>query len=250
MTPLYTSRPNWLHIATGGLVFVVAPIAVLVAGALLALAVKSDLILGRDNKLAALTRINQSLERGRQATQRIDADEGQSLKADFLGAAQDSLLIAELQNRLRALCLANGVELNSANALPSKAVGANAYLGLRIMLRGRVSDVQKVLHAIETNAPLLFVERAAMRIDTWPLKSNDQSRNDAPALVVELDIFGARLPETRTEVSQKTNTVGTEQGQSPSDAAMQILAMDPSMAPGSVMAPSLSNTNRSGRPMR
>ncbi len=117
------------------------------------------------------------------------------LAADYLSGPQAPVILAALQNQLRTLALTRGVELNSANNLPARNEQHLEYLGLRVAFRGRLQEIQAILHEIETARPFLFVERAVLRVDSWPLKSADSGRNGAPAVIAELDVYGVRLPE-------------------------------------------------------
>ncbi len=80
------------------------------------------------------------------------------------------------------------------------------YLGLHLIVRGEIKDIQQVLHVIETGRPLLFVSRASLRLDSWPITSNDPARNGQPALVAELDVFGAMLPTSVASAAPEANT--------------------------------------------
>ena len=144
------------------------------------------------SRIETLARLRNNIDAGQRALNSPVTDPLVEFAGDFLSGSQESIVVAELQNRLRGLAIGNKVELNSAHALPSRSIGAVSYLGLRMVLRGRVPDIQRVLHTIETGVPLLFVERIGMRIDTWPMKSTEPAVDGAPALVVEMDIFGAR----------------------------------------------------------
>jgi hypothetical protein len=190
----FQPRRGWLCIISGTCVFLMVPLALAMGGLLFAATFVQDLDSEISGRRTAISRLKRAATANYAALQHDDAADLTSLKSDFLPGAQDAIITAELQNRLRALALSNAVELNSANALPARNVGANSYLGLRLFLRGRVADIQTVLHSIETSSPLLFVERASLRVDPWPMKSADPARQDAPALVVELDVYGAKLP--------------------------------------------------------
>jgi hypothetical protein len=147
-------------------------------------------------QLEAATRLEQAAAAARTSLATLETQGSQISSSDFLAGTDVPLIAAELQNRLRTLAQDNNIEMNSAYVLPVKASGANQYIGVRVLLRGEIADMQRVLHVVETGAPLLFVERATLRIDSWPLNSADPTQSGAPALVAELDIFGARLPDT------------------------------------------------------
>lgn len=148
------------------------------------------------NRRATIARLQAAAEESRAVLAAPQADRTAALAGDFLAGAQDPIIVAELQNRVRTLALASQVEFNSANALPPRTAEGIGYLGLRVQLRGQLRDIQAVLHAIETGTPLLFVERAALRVDSWPMKSSDAARDGRPALIADVDVFGARLPSS------------------------------------------------------
>ena len=166
-----------------------------------------------------LARLRSVIAQSRRVTDPGGAATDQALTADFLSGGQDAVIVAELQSRLRRLAMANSVELNSANTLPSRTIDQLTYLGLRASLRGQLPDIQRILHAIETGAPLLFIERLALRVDTWPIKSADPAQDGAAALVAEFDVFGAKLP---ADVAAKS-TAGTEPATAPATAPAPIV---------------------------
>lgn len=119
--------------------------------------------------------------------------------ADYLQGAEDAVIVAELQNRLRSIAIGSDVEVNSSSALPTKTIDGHAYLGVRISLRGQMKEVHGVLHAIETAEPWLFVERLAMHLDTSRLQSRVPGFEGAFPLIADVDVFGARLPAAFAE---------------------------------------------------
>jgi hypothetical protein len=172
---------------------VLAALIILAAGYWPALGMIGDLQARIVSQRETLARLNSEIA-VRQAG--IGSSDGRvsPFTADFFTGGSESLVVAGLQNRLRDLAIARNVDLNSANNLPSRTEGGVTYLGLHLILRGEIKDIQQVLHVIETGRPLLFVSRASLRLDSWPITSNDPARNGQPALVAELDVFGAMLP--------------------------------------------------------
>lgn len=170
-------------------------------------------------QVESATRLQQAAAAARASLAALDAQGSQISSSYFLAGTDVPLIAADLQNRLRALAQANNIEMNSAYVLPVKTSGANQYIGVRVLLRGEIADVQRVLHVVETGAPLLFVERATLRIDTWPLNSTDPTRSGAPALVAELDIFGARLPDASVKTPPRASA---RQAQRPDDIAAEV----------------------------
>jgi hypothetical protein len=122
-------------------------------------------------------------------------------RGDFLAGASDATIGAELQTRLRAIVNANQSELISAQALPARKAGALQAIGLRLQIRGALDKVQRIVHAIESLQPLLFIERAVIRQDQAAGAAPARSGLDAVRLFVELDVIGARWP-TSAEIRQ------------------------------------------------
>jgi hypothetical protein len=188
-----------------------APLAVLAALILLAggywpaLGMIGDLQARIASQRETLARLNSEIA-VRQAG--IGSSDGRAspFTADFLAGGSESLVVAGLQNRLRDLAIAHNVDLNSANNLPLRTESGVTYLGLHLIVRGEIKDIQQVLHVIETGRPLLFVSRANLRLDSWPITSNDPARNGQPALVAELDVFGAMLPTSIASENAEAST--------------------------------------------
>lgn len=112
---------------------------------------------------------------------------------DFLSGMQDSLITAELQSRLNAMAAARKAEVASMRVLPARVADGITYLGLRIQLRGEVKSVHELIYHVETSAPLLFVERAVLRLEERRGAVHGRSA-DVPILFAELDVYGGKWP--------------------------------------------------------
>jgi hypothetical protein len=119
-------------------------------------------------------------------------------RGDFLSGPEDAIIVADLQTRLSALIAARNAELSSARALPSKTRDGLEYLGLGLQIRAEMKSVQEILHAIETGTPLLFVERADLRLDERGAAAG-RSRNaeSVAPMVLEIAVYGAKGPSQR-----------------------------------------------------
>ena len=132
---------------------------------------------------------------GRQARPDLSPAGLERYRGDFLGGAEDPIIVAELQTRLSSLIAARAGELNSAQALQPKAKDGLDYLGLRLQFRAEMKSVQEILHAIETSAPLLFIERAALRLDERGGADRGKAADSVAPMSVEIDIYGAKWPD-------------------------------------------------------
>jgi hypothetical protein len=130
----------------------------------------------------------------RQARPDLSPDSLERYRGDFLAAAEDPIILAELQTRLSSLIAARAGELNSAQSLQAKAKDGLDYLGLRLQFRAEMKSVQEILHAIETGTPLLFVERAALRLDDRGGADRGKGADSVAPMSVEVDVYGAKWP--------------------------------------------------------
>lgn len=120
----------------------------------------------------------------------------ESYKGDFLATDSEAIVIADLQKQLGSLIAANGAELLTAQAIPSRSRGNAKSLGVRIQLRGSIDRIQRIVHTVETSRPLLFVERAILRADPTVTSSATLAGLAAVRLSVELDVVGVQWADT------------------------------------------------------
>jgi hypothetical protein len=191
--PLVT--PKWFMRCIALLLLVSIPTAIVVGVVLparqLVVVLEADLA----TKRATLARLNAVITYGNEAAKQGPSITADIYATDFLTGTQNPVIIAELQNRLRAVAIDKKSELNSVNALPSKSVDGRIYLGLRAVFRGHLKDIQQIVHFVETSSPLLFIDRAVMRLDVRPMGNGDAIQSAVPALIAELDIYGARASD-------------------------------------------------------
>jgi len=130
---------------------------------------------------------------GRQAGSEISVSDLERYRGDFLAGSEDSIIVADLQTRLSSLMAARNAELSSARALPAKSRDGLEYLGLGLQIRAEMKSIQEILHAIETGAPMLFVERAVLRLDERAAGRARSAESIAP-MTLEIDVYGAKWP--------------------------------------------------------
>ena len=132
---------------------------------------------------------------GHQTDVEITATDLERYRGDFLTGPEDSIIVANLQTQLSSLITARNAELNSARALPPKSRDGLEYLGVGLQIRAEMRSIQEVLHAIETGTPLLFVERAALRLDErGAAAGRARSAESIAPMTLEIDVYGAKWP--------------------------------------------------------
>jgi hypothetical protein len=116
-------------------------------------------------------------------------------RGDFLAGPEDAIILADLQTRLRSLITARNAELTSARTLPPKSREGLEYLGLGLQIRAEMKNIQAVLHAIETGTPLLFVERADLRLDERGASAaRARDAESIAPMTLEIALYGAKWP--------------------------------------------------------
>jgi general secretion pathway protein M len=146
--------------------------------------------------IRALSILKSVAAEARQARPDLSPDSLERYRGDFLAGAEDPIILAELQTRLSSLIAARTGELNSAQSLQAKAKEGLDYLGLRLHFRAEMKNVQEILHALETSTPLLFIERAALRLDDRGGADRGKGADGVAPMSVEVDVYGAKWPDT------------------------------------------------------
>jgi general secretion pathway protein M len=135
------------------------------------------------------------IAQGRQPGSEISPSDLERYRGDFLAGPEDAIIVADLQTRLRSLITARNAELSSARALQSKSRDGLEYLGLALQIRAEMKGIQEVLHAIETGRPLLFVERADLRLDERGATAGRARNVESIApMTLEIAVYGAKWP--------------------------------------------------------
>ena len=135
------------------------------------------------------------IAQGHQVGAELSASDLERYRGDFLAGPEDAIIVADLQTRLRSLITARNAELSSARALQPKSRDGLEYLGLALQIRAEMKNIQEVLHAIETGVPLLFVERADLRLDERGAAAGRARNAESIApMTLEIAVYGAKWP--------------------------------------------------------
>lgn len=95
-----------------------------------------------------------------------------------------AIAAAGLRRRIAAVAEAEGAEIRSAQDLPSSAEVPVGIVGLRVVLEGGYEPVLRTLRRIETEPPLLTVDRLSIRAE----RGGDR-------IAAEIDLSGLLAPE-------------------------------------------------------
>jgi general secretion pathway protein M len=86
----------------------------------------------------------------------------------LLEGQSSGVLAADLQRRMAELAGQNGMSLRSTQVLPAKRDGDLTAIGLEASLRGEIAGLRTLLYALETGAPVLFVEALSVKTAATP----------------------------------------------------------------------------------
>jgi hypothetical protein len=146
------------------------------------------------NGAQQLARHRSAIAEGRQVSASNEASHLDRNRSDFLAGVEDAIIVADLQTRLSALTTARRADVTSARALQPKSAGGLTYLGLRLTIQGEMRSLQEVLYEFESTTPLLFVERAALRLDDRAGGRRDRGPESLAPMTLEVDVYGAKWP--------------------------------------------------------
>ncbi len=109
----------------------------------------------------------------------------------FLKGGNEALIGAELQNRLKGVVESSGGKLTSVQVLPGKDENGFRRITIRARLTATVEALRKVLHAVETAPPVLWVDNVDVRArKTRRRRRAKQVQADDRTLEVRFDLSG------------------------------------------------------------
>lgn len=150
-----------------------------------------------EHRLEQYTRIAQSrpqleAQLGR-LTERPPSDE------DFLTGDSDAITAADLQRVVTEIIQLSRGRLISAQVLDPESGDGLTKIGLSIQLDGDIQSLQRVLFAIESGKPVLFIDTLDVRASPATVRRRGQPQTGPVTLRAQLDFFGYRLDDDLVE---------------------------------------------------
>lgn len=109
----------------------------------------------------------------------------------FLKNPSPALAAAEIQEQAKNIVETNGGKLNSIQILPHKDDGLYRQVSVTLQLTGPLSATKKMLHALESARPYLFIDNLSIRSPMGYASRNASATE--PELVVQFDLTGYAL---------------------------------------------------------
>ena len=106
---------------------------------------------------------------------------------EFLTGANENVVAADLQTKLKTIMSSSGAQSRAIQSLPSRTADQIRYSGVRVDLTGPLPAVMRVVHAIESTRPYLFIFGATLK--SGPAVR--QGTAEEPVLQAQLDVYGA-----------------------------------------------------------
>ncbi|MGJ4945595.1 type II secretion system protein GspM [Bradyrhizobium sp. HKCCYLS1011] len=151
------------------------------------------LFVDRDAQIADQARVLAHLQAIVAQASRIESfvsDTNAQLRSgEFLAGANENVIGADLQTRLKAMIEATGARSRSVQTLPARTIDQIKFSGVRIDLTAPLPGLMRTVHAIESSKPYLFIVAASLKSSPLGLPS----KVEEPVLQAQLDVYGATL---------------------------------------------------------
>ncbi|MGB4948696.1 MAG: type II secretion system protein GspM [Candidatus Competibacter denitrificans] len=149
-----------------------------------------DHLIQQQNRLEQLERMAASREPIQQLIATINQD--RNAVVQYLSQATPSVAGAELQQRVKAVVEAAGGTLRSTQALPPADEGNTVKVTVSVNLTGDTETLQKILHEMEAQTPLLLVDNLDVTArENRPRLTNGRVANYSRIqLTVQLEVSG------------------------------------------------------------
>lgn len=122
------------------------------------------------------------------AMQQVEALRALEPRKGFLRGGAPALSAAEASEALRTIIESNGGKLITIQAPVAREEGRYRQFTVNLQLSGTMFALRKILHAIETNQPALFVENLQVRTQVPPTYKPNPGAE--PDVFVIMDVSG------------------------------------------------------------
>jgi general secretion pathway protein M len=118
-----------------------------------------------------------------------DLQRRQRVAEGLLQGDSETLIAAQLQNRIKTLVGAAQGEVTSMQVLQTRNDGGFRKIAVRGQVLIGLPGLQKVFYELEAGMPYLFLDNVEIRVQQSPSKARDEPKRD-PAHDVRFDLYG------------------------------------------------------------
>jgi Tfp pilus assembly protein PilO len=149
-----------------------------------------------DRQRSLLARLERIVAQGPALRREVEALDADLAAPDLLlRAPSASQAAAQLQEAVRRIAEAEGIAIDSSQALAPVPQGPLLRVGLRVELRAPIEPLSRILQALDAHRPHLVIREAVIAAPDGRGEASG-GRNAAQRLLVRLDVQGlARMPE-------------------------------------------------------
>jgi general secretion pathway protein M len=148
-----------------------------------------------------ITRLEDNLARYRRSAEQRASREAElaqlkqraATEDGLLRGANETLMAAAIQNRIKALVDAAHGELKSVQILPPQPDGRLRRITVRGQIAMTVETAQRVFHDLEGGEPLLFLDNVGIRSREETRRRRE--RTEDGMLDIHLDVYGYAQPQ-------------------------------------------------------
>ena len=126
-----------------------------------------------------------------EVSRQLEAMRAKEPRKFFLRPGAPALSAAEAQEAIRTIVEANGGRLITMQAPTSREEGRYRQISVNVQLTANIFALRKILHAIETNVPYLFVDNLTVRSQV-PVNYKPPPGAE-PEMFVQFDVSGYTL---------------------------------------------------------
>lgn len=113
----------------------------------------------------------------------------QSAQDGFLQGSNDTLVAAQIQNKIKALTDAARGELRSTQALPPQDEGKLRRITVRGQMSMSLAGAMRVFYGLESAYPLLFLDNVDFRARPVELRDRNAPAN-TDVIDIQFDVYG------------------------------------------------------------
>jgi general secretion pathway protein M len=125
------------------------------------------------------------------ATQQLEAVRALDPRKGFLRSGASALSAAEAQEAMRTMIETHGGKLITMQAPVAKDEGRYRQYTINLQMSGTIFALRRILHAIETSQPVLFVDNLQVRSQV-PANFRPAPGNE-PEMYIQMDVTGYAL---------------------------------------------------------
>ena len=117
----------------------------------------------------------------------------QSSQDGFLQGSNDTLVAAQIQNRIKALSDAAQGDLKSIQILPAQDEGKLRRITVRGQMTATLPGILRIFYGLESASPLLFLDNVDFRARTAQLRVRGEEP-DSGLIDIQFDVYGFTSP--------------------------------------------------------